>query len=104
MELLDEIGRRAVRYFWEQADPQTGLVNDRAANFGNDDYTIASTAATGYGLAALPIGVERGWLDFNDAVSRARLTLQFLLTLSHEHGWIVHFIDRRSGERAWQSE
>jgi hypothetical protein len=104
MELLDEIGRRAVRFFWEQADSQTGLVNDRAANFENDDYTIASTASTGYGLAALPIGVERGWLDFNDAVSRARLTLQFLLTLSHEHGWIVHFIDKRSGERAWQSE
>jgi hypothetical protein len=62
-QLLDELQRRAVFYFWETADPGTGLVNDRANNFESDDYTAASTAATGYGLAALAIGVEHGWLD-----------------------------------------
>ena len=104
MDLLDEIERRAFRYFWEQADPHTGLVNDRAGNFGPDDYTVASIAATGYGLAALPIGVERGWIDHDEGAIRARLTLQFALTLSHENGWIVHFVDKRSGERVWKSE
>ena len=54
---MDELQRRAVLYFWEKADPGTGLVNDRANNFQGDDYTAASTAATGYGLAALAIGV-----------------------------------------------
>ena len=88
MDLLDEIERRAFRYFWEVADPNTGLVNDRAGNFGPDDYTVASIAATGYGLAALPIGVERGWVNPDEAATRARLTLQFALTLSHQHGWI----------------
>src|SRR5260370_25357274 len=104
MDLLDEIERRAFRYFWEQADPHTGLVNDRAGNFGPDDYTVASIAATGYGLAALPIGVERGWIDYDAAAARARITLQFSLTLSHQHGWIVHFVDKHSGERVWKSE
>jgi hypothetical protein len=104
MDLLDEIERRAFRYFWEQADSRTGLVNDRAGNFADDSYTVASIAATGYGLAALPIAVERGWLDLADAASRARTTLQFVLTLSHQHGWIVHFVDKHSGERVWQSE
>jgi hypothetical protein len=104
MDLLDEIEHRAFRFFWEQADPNTGLVNDRAGNFGPDDYTVASIAATGYGLAALPIGVERGWVDHDQAASRARVTLQFALTLAHQHGWIVHFVDKHTGERVWQSE
>jgi hypothetical protein len=103
-ELLEEVQRRAVRFFWEKADPNTGLVNDRANNFGPDDETVASIACTGYGLAALPIGLENGWLDRNEAADRARLTLHFLLSMPDEHGWLVHFVDRRSGERVWRSE
>ena len=101
---LDEISRRAVLYFWEQADPNTGLVNDRAGNFAEDNYTAASIAATGYGLAALPIGVERGWIESTAAAERARVTLRFLLNMPHEHGWMVHFVDKRSGEQVWNSE
>lgn len=102
--LLEEVQRRAVRFFWEKADPGTGLINDRADNFGADNDTIASIAATGYGLAALPIGVEHGWLNRAEAVARARMTLRFLLTMPNEHGWMVHFVDKRSGARVWQSE
>jgi hypothetical protein len=103
-QLLEELQRRAVLYFWEKAEPATGLVNDRAHNFAEDDYTAASTAATGYGLAALPIGIEHGWLDRDRAADRARTTLRFLLTLPHEHGWMIHFLDKRNGQRLWESE
>jgi hypothetical protein len=103
-QFLDELQRRAVLYFWEKAHPGTGLVNDRANNFKTDDYTAASTAATGYGLAALAIGVEHGWLDRSEAVTRARTTLGFLSTMAHQHGWMFHFIDRRNGQRLWESE
>ena len=103
-ELLDELQRRAVLYFWEKADADTGLVNDRAKNFEADHYTVASTAVTGYGLAALPIGVERGWLNRSEAAARARKTLRFLRTMPHQRGWLTHFIDRRNGQRLWESE
>jgi hypothetical protein len=103
-ELLLEIQHRAFRYFWETADPHTGLVNDRAKNTGHDDYIAASSAATGYGLAALPIAVEHDWVSHSEAAQRAKLTLDFLLRMSHNHGWMVHFIDKRSGERVWNSE
>ena len=103
-QLLDELQRRAVLYFWEKADPGTGLVNDRANNFEPDHYTAASTAATGYGLAALPIAVERGWLSRNEAAARARTTLRFLFSMPNEHGWMVHFVDKRNGQRLWGSE
>jgi hypothetical protein len=103
-KILEEVQRRAVRFFWEKADPHTGLVNDRANNFGDDNRTEASTAATGYGLAALPVGVERGWLERNEASDRARTTLRFLLTMPNEHGWLAHFVDKRDGRTVWESE
>jgi hypothetical protein len=103
-ELLHEVQRRAVRFFWDKADPRTGLINDRAHNFGDDNYTVASSAATGYGLAALPIGVENGWLNRDEAAARARTTLTFLLAMPNEHGWMAHYVDKRTGQRVWESE
>jgi len=103
-QLLDEVQRRAILYFWETADPRTGLVNDRASNFGDDSYTEASSAATGYGLAALAIGVEHGWLNRSEAETRARETIQFLLSMPNQHGWMLHYVDKRSGLRTWKSE
>ncbi len=103
-QLLQEVQRAAVRFFWEKADPGTGLISDRARNFGDDNYTVASSATTGYGLAALPIGVENGWLNRNQAAARARTTLRFLLNMPNERGWLLHFVDKRNGERVWNSE
>ena len=102
--LIEEVQRRALRFFWEKAHPSTGLVNDRAHNFEDDDSTVASIAATGYGLAALPIGVVNQWLSRQEAVERARTTLRFLATMPHEHGWMCHFVDKRNGNRMWECE
>jgi len=102
--LIEEVQRRAFRFFWEKADPATGLINDRASNFGDDDFTVASIAATGYGLAALPIGVANEWLTRSEAGERARITLRFLLTMPHQSGWMCRFVDKRNGARAWGCE
>jgi hypothetical protein len=103
---LLEIERRAFRFFWEETHPQTGLTKDRAGNTGNrDDYTVASIAATGYALAALPIGVERGWVARRAAYDRALTTLRFAVRhLPNNHGFFYHFIDWRTGERVWKCE
>ena len=104
-QLQDQVQIRAVRYFHEKADPLTGLVNDRASNFDKDDYTVASIAATGYGLASLPIAVERHWISRKEAMVRAKQTLRFLLEKSpRQHGWFYHFVNVHNGERVWKSE
>ncbi len=94
----------ATLFFWEKAHPITGLVNDRANNFGTDRYTISSCAATGFGLAALPIGIEHGWLERKDALYRAETTLRFLLSMPQVHGWMPHFITNDHGARVNESE
>src|SRR5437588_9798718 len=106
---LDDLGRRGFRYFWEQADPRTGLVLDRARTQGRPDIRQggppASIASTGFGLTAIAIAVERGWVEPEEAVERVRTTLEFFAErATQEHGWFYHFLDPVTGERQWSCE
>src|ERR1700690_4507843 len=63
-QFLDDLERTTLCYFWEQANPQTGLVKDRcnARKASTDNAVVASIAATGYGLSAICIGEKRGFI------------------------------------------
>lgn len=103
--LLDDIERTAFDFFWNEAGKTTGQVKDRALLNGNDSHTIASIAATGFGLSALCIGEARGYGKKEEIVEHVRTTLRFLWQkLPHEHGFYYHFIDVNSGERQWKCE
>lgn len=105
-EFLSELERRSFLYFAENADPATGLVKDRAPSDGSgaSGRDVASMAATGFGLTALCIGAENGWLPQEEASARARRTLEFLVERSTQvRGWFYHFTDQ-DGNRAWNSE
>ena len=103
---IKDLQHRAFLYFQERADPQTGLVLDRAKADGSPEpRRVASIAATGFGLTALCIGAEHGWIARPAAEARVLATLRFLSTrLPREHGWFYHFIDMQTGERQWKSE
>jgi hypothetical protein len=104
-QFLDELQRASFRFFWEAADPQTGLVKDRSRADGPDARSVASIAATGFGLTALCIGSHRNFVSEAQARQRARITLQFLRNrMPHHHGFFYHFVDARTGQRVWQSE
>jgi hypothetical protein len=104
-DLLDQIERRACRYFYEMADPDTGLVRDRAATDETYSPSVASIAATGFGLSALTIADGRRYLDHEKTQARVRGTLKFLCDkAAQEHGFFYHFLDSASGERIWKSE
>src|SRR5579863_1940510 len=51
--LLEQIENANFLYFWEQADPETGLVRDRCNAINPDKSDLASIASTGFGLTAL---------------------------------------------------
>jgi hypothetical protein len=106
---LEDLSHRSFLYFWEKADPGTGLVHDRARTDGSPlaetDRHVASIAATGFGLTALCIAAERSWLEPDQARQRVYATLRFFAEgAPHERGWFYHWMDARSGERVWQSE
>jgi hypothetical protein len=106
---IEDIEHRTFVYFWEQADHGTGLVLDRARVDGGrakgPSRDIASTAATGFGLTAICIGAERGWVSKKEAAERVRATLEFFANKAdQEHGWFYHWMDVSTGERKWDSE
>lgn len=106
---VEDVEHRAVLYFWEQADRGTGLVLDRAnANGGTGNgpsRNIGSIAATGFGLTAICIGAERGWIPRDQAIQRVRTTLDFFANRANqEHGWFYHWMDVANGDRKWDSE
>lgn len=101
---LADLSLRSFRYFVEQADPRTGLVLDRAHTDGTPVNEVASIASTGFGLTALCIGAERGFLPRDEAAARIRRTLGFALALANDRGWLYHWVNAKTGAREWRSE
>ncbi|MEM7682980.1 MAG: glucoamylase family protein [Planctomycetota bacterium] len=107
---LDLWQRRCFLYFLEHAHPETGQVADRAkalgrASSGPGDPVVSSVAATGFGLTALVVAAERGWIDRDDAYQRFERTVRFLYErVDHERGFFYHFVDAETGRRLWNCE
>jgi hypothetical protein len=106
---LEDLERRMFRYFWEQADSNTGLVLDRARTDGSlldeNHRDVASIASTGFGLTALCIAAERKWVSQKEAKERVRATLRFFAERAEQfHGWFYHWLDAKTGARRWNSE
>jgi len=104
-KFLEELEHANYLYFWEQTNPQTGLMRDRFTVRGDDRGGVASMAATGFGLTALCIGENRGYLSHAQARDRVLATLRFLWRkLPHHRGFFYHFAHVNTGERQWDSE
>jgi hypothetical protein len=107
-DFLDYVQQAAFHYFWYEANPLNGLVRDRS-----QPYSAASVAATGFGLTAIPIAIDRGWIT--RAAGRER-TLTTLRTFWQQpqgpeptgrigyRGWFYHFLEMDSATRAGSSE
>jgi len=102
---LEELEHACFQYFWEQGNPQTGLVKDRSNARVGDNGVVASIAATGFGLSALCIGAQRGYVSFVDARTRVLNTLRFLAKRMPTHrGFLFHWANINTGERVWDAE
>jgi hypothetical protein len=105
---LEELSKRTFMFFWEQADPSSGIVRDRSRTDGSPTERaghIGSIAAVGFGLSGLCIAAERGWLPREQVIERARTTLRFFAErMEHQRGWFFHFINLKTGAREWNSE
>lgn len=101
--LLDDLERRTFSWFWDVADPRTGLVPDRWPS-----KSFCSIAAVGFALNAYAIGAERGWITRAQARDRSLNTLRFFATapqgdaaagMTGHRGFFYHFLDMERGRR-----
>jgi hypothetical protein len=105
-QFLHEVEAANFQFFWDQASPNTGMVRDRCDVHSTGPQPVASSiAATGFGLTALCIGSERGFIASSQALERVFATLRFLWKkLPNHRGFFYHFANVETGERMWDSE
>src|SRR5579862_2099116 len=104
-QFLDQLERATFLFFWEQADPKTGMVKDRCNVHIEDRGVVASIAATGFGLTAICIADERGFISRDAALERVFAALRFLWKkLPNHRGFFYHFANADTGERMYYSE
>jgi hypothetical protein len=104
-QFLNELEHANFLFFWEQANPATGLTKDRCNVRTNDTTVAASIASTGFGLTAICIGEKRSFVSHADARRRVLDSLSFIWhKLPTHRGFFYHFANINTGERIWDSE
>src|ERR1039458_6658798 len=99
-QFLNDLEHASFLFFWEQGSPKTGMVKDRCNVHNDNQAQAASIAATGFGLTALCIGEQRGFISAGDALQRVFATLRFLWRkLPNHRGFFYHFANPETGER-----
>jgi hypothetical protein len=91
--LLNEVERGCFLYFWKEVGQPAQLAKDRMK------APVASIAAIGFQLSALPIGVERGWITRDEGLQRARRVLTVLRERddNKKFGVYLHYPDPNTG-------
>lgn len=96
-EALEVLQRDAFRYMWEDADPDSGMAYE--ANFDWEVRPVA-VGGTGFGIAALVVGADRGWISREQAVRRLMKIGLFLRDKTPRkdlHGAFPHWLNGSTG-------
>lgn len=93
-ELLTMLQEACFRYYWEGGNPRSGMIRE---NIPGDDRIVA-TGATGFGIMALVVGVERGFITREQGIQRLSRIVGFLEKAPRYHGAWSHFMDGETGQ------
>jgi hypothetical protein len=97
--LLEAVQRQTFRYFWEGAHPVSGLAYDRRTRGAPAaPGTPVTMSGSGFGVMALIVAVERGWITRAAALERMGRALEVLLRARCYHGALPHFMDGATGD------
>lgn len=100
-QLLDQVQKDALKYFWDYAEPQSLLARERFhpdGQYPQDDANIITTGGSGFGLMTIIVGVDRGFVPREEAVKRLHHMLDFLEKSDRYHGAWSHWIDGETGK------
>ncbi len=93
--LLDTTQRYTTLYFFDFAEPKTGMARERSNDTNGD---IVTTGGTGFGIMALIAGAERNYFSRKEAFSTIQKMVSFLENAERFHGAWAHWYDARSGK------
>ncbi|RKS55856.1 hypothetical protein BC962_0828 [Gillisia mitskevichiae] len=99
--LLDAVESQTLKYFWDYAEPNSGMARERYhpdGNYPQNDKNIVTTGGTGFGLMALIAGIDRNYIPREEAVNRLDKIADFLASADRYHGAWSHWIDGETGK------
>ena len=96
-----------LQYYLHESNPANGLIRDKT-----DGKSPSSIAATGFGLATIPVLVERGVISREFAPELVLKRLRFFRDSPQGpesnptgyRGFYYHFLDMKTGRRVWDCE
>lgn len=91
---LDMIQEANFRYYWDGAEPNSGLAFENIPG----RTSMIATGASGFGMMALIAGVERGFITRDEAVERFLKITRYLNKADRFHGVFPHFLDGVTGK------
>mgnify|MGYP005932156111 CR=1 FL=1 len=93
-ELMTLVQKQTFRYFWDFAHPESGLARERS----NDRLEIATIGGSGFGVMAIIVGVERGFITREQGAERLLKIVEFLNKADSYHGIWAHWMDGATGK------
>jgi len=92
-ELLTLIQRQTFKYFWDFGHPVSGLTRER-----NTSGQTVTSGGSGFGLMAMIVAVERGFITREEALDRWETIFNFLAEADRFHGAWSHWLNGTTGE------
>ncbi|NVO09753.1 MAG: beta-glucosidase [Bacteroidales bacterium] len=92
-QLLTKIQQQTFKYFYDFAHPSCGMARER--NISGD---VVTTGGSGFGVMALIVGIERGFITRNQGIARLDKILTFLATCDRFHGAWPHWLNGNTGK------
>ena len=93
-ELLNKVQQYTFRYFWQGADPNSGMAKER-----NSVPNVVTTGGTGFGIMAMCVAVERNYISRSEACKRINKIVSFLKNKATSyHGAFSHWIYGDTGQ------
>ncbi|WP_225586918.1 glucoamylase family protein [Algoriphagus sp. Y33] len=100
-ELLDMVGFYTFRYFWDGAEPNSGMAPERIhmdGEYPQNDAHIVTTGGSGMGIFGLIAGMERKWITKEQGVERFEKIVGFLEKADRFKGVWPHWLDGQTGK------
>ncbi len=91
-ELLTKVQEQTFKYFWDFGHPNSGLARER--NTSGDLVTIGGS---GFGVMAILVGIERGFITKAEGIERLATIVNFLESADRFHGVWPHWMNGNSG-------
>jgi hypothetical protein len=96
--LLELVQKQTFRYFWDFAHPVSGLSRERsnvAFNYGGE---VVTSGGSGFGVMAIIVAADRGWITRDTAVKHLLKMVRFLWNANAYHGVFPHWLDGATGK------